>query len=240
MKDAAPQNKTRRRRMLWAAVLFLLLLMAFAFNVWLWASWADPARLPPLRDGDIVFNTSTSRQSLAVGLATQSLLTHVGFIRHRADVPYAIEAGSSTREIPLTDWIGEGHGGRLLLMRPDALAPAQFSAVARFGEKHFGKPYDIFFAPGHDAFYCSELVHDAYAAAGVTLGRVQKLRDLHLTTAPVRKLIGARWARHPRCKNGAAQDAEECLSLIGALDIVTPVSIARDESLRTVYSNYPF
>jgi hypothetical protein len=240
MTDAVPQNKTRRRRMLWAAVLFAPLLAVLGVNVWLWASWADPARLPLLKDGDVVFNTSTSRQSLAVGLATRSLLTHVGFIRHRADIPYVIEAGSMTREIPLADWIGEGYGGRRLVMRRDALQSAQFSAAVRFGEKHFGKPYDIFFAPGHDAFYCSELVHDAYAAAGVTLGRVQKLRDLHLTSAPVRKLIGERWARHPRCKNGAAKDADDCLSQIGALDIVTPVSIARDKSLRSVYSNYLF
>ncbi|MDP2205076.1 MAG: YiiX/YebB-like N1pC/P60 family cysteine hydrolase [Alphaproteobacteria bacterium] len=240
MTDAAPQNKNRRRRMLWAAVLLAPLLMVFAVYLWLWTSWADTARLPPLRDGDVVFNTSTSRQSLAVGLATQSLLTHVGFIRHRADVPYVIEASSMTGEMPLTDWIGEGYGGRLLVMRPEALEPAQFSAAARFGEAHFGKPYDIFFAPGHDAFYCSELVHDAFAAGGVTLGRVQKLRDLHLTSAPVRRLIGERWARHPHCKDGAAKDADDCLSVIGTLDIVTPVSLARDKSLHTVYSNYPF
>jgi len=240
MIDAAPQNKNRRRRKIWAAVLFVPLFLGVTFYVWFLASWANAARLPPLRDGDIVFNTSTSPQSLAVGLATQSLLTHVGFIRHRDDVPYVIEASRITGEIQLTTWISEGYGGRLLVMRPETLAPAQFAAAARFGEKHFGKPYDIFFAPGHDAFYCSELVYDAFAAGGVTLGRVQKLRDLHLTSAPVRELIGARWARHPRCKDGAAKDADDCLSMIGALDIVTPVSLARDKSLRVVYSNYLF
>lgn len=240
MTDAAAQTKNRRRKIIWAAVLFVPLLMAAAFQIWLVLSWATPARLPALLDGDVVFNTSTSRQSLAVGLATQSLLTHVGFIRHRGDAPYVIEASASTREIPLAAWIDEGHSGRLLVMRAEGLAPAQFAAAARFGEKHFGKPYDIFFAPGHDAFYCSELVHDAFAAAGVTLGRVQQLRDLRLTSAPVRKLIGERWTRHPRCRDGKAKNAQDCLSQIGALDIVTPVSIARDRALHTIYSNYPF
>lgn len=240
MTDAAPQKKNRRRTLLWAAVFFVPLLAALALHLWLLASWANVTRLPLLKDGDIVFNTSTSQQSLAVGLATQSLLTHVGFIRHRDGIAYVIEAVGPTREIPLSEWIGSGLAGRLLVMRPEGLDPAQFAAAARFGEKHFGKPYDIFFAPGHDAFYCSELVHDAYTAAGVTLGRVQKLRDLRLTSAPVRRLIGERWARHPQCRDGKAKTASDCLSMIGALDIITPVSIAHDKSLRSLYSNYPF
>ncbi|MDY0008789.1 MAG: YiiX/YebB-like N1pC/P60 family cysteine hydrolase [Bdellovibrionales bacterium] len=240
MTGAARQDKNRRRKKIWAAVFFVPVLAGLGFYIWFSLSWARVEKLPPLQNGDVVFNTSTSRQSLAVGLATRSFLTHVGFIRMQGGVPHVIEASATTREIPLAAWIDTGIGGRILVMRPAALTPAQFTAAARFGEKHFGKPYDIFFAPGHDRFYCSELVHDAYAAAGVSLGRVEKLRDLHLTSAPVRTLIGERWARHPQCKDGRAANAAACLALIEKLDIVMPVSIADDAALQTIYSNYPF
>jgi len=239
MKDAAPQNKNRRRAIIRAAVLFLLVLPA-AFALWLKLTWVDAARLPALRDGDIVFNTSSSRQSLAIGIATRSWLTHVGFVRMTDGAPFVIESSSAVREIPFDEWLETGVAGRLLVMRRADLTPEQIATATRWSRRHFGKPYDIFFAPGHDAFYCSELVGDAFRAAGVKLGTVQKLGDLHLTSSPVRNLIGERWARHPRCKEGQARDAQECLGIIGALDILTPVSIAQDPALEEIYSNYLF
>lgn len=233
------QRKIRRRNLFWAAVLFFVALPA-VFALWLKWSWVDVSRLPDLRDGDIVFNTSPSRQSLAVGLATRSWLTHVGFVRIEDDKAFVIEATATTRKIPFTEWVAQGVGGRLKIMRRPDMKPAQVARAAEWSAPHFGKTYDIFFAPGHDQFYCSELVHDAFAAAGVRLGKVQKLRDLHLTSAPVKKLIGERWPRHPRCANGQAADAQGCMAIIGELDIITPVSIADDKSLRIVYSNYLF
>lgn len=233
------QNKIRRRNLFWAAVLFFVALPA-VFALWLKWSWVDISRLPDLRDGDIVFNTSPSRQTLAVGLATRSWLTHVGFVRIEGDDVFVIEASDTTRKITFADWVAEGVGGRLKIMRLPDMQPAQVDRAAEWSAQHFGKSYDIFFAPGHNQFYCSELVHDAFSAAGVQLGTVQKLRDLHLTSAPVQKLIGERWARHPRCSGGQADNAQACMAIIGDLDIITPVSIADDKSLRTVYSNYLF
>lgn len=238
MPDANPQNKTRRRKIFRAAVLFAAALPA-VFALWLKISWVDLARLPDLRDGDIVFNTSPSRQTLAVGLATRSWLTHTGFVRIENGNAYVVEASATTREVPFADWVAEGMSGRLKIMRLPAMTSAQVDTAAEWSRRHFGKPYDLFFAPGHERFYCSELVHDAFGAAGVTLGRVQKLRDLRLTSAPVRKLIGERWARHPHCAHGQALDAQSCMEMIGDLDIITPVSIADDPALATVYSNYP-
>ena len=233
------QNKIRRRNLFWAAVLFFVALPA-VFGLWLKWSWVDISRLPAVQDGDIVFNTSPSRQSLAVGIATRSWLTHVGFVRTEGDDIFVIEASDTTRKIPFADWVAEGMGGRLKIMRLPGMKADAVDKAAAWSGQHFGKTYDIFFAPGHDQFYCSELVHDAFAAAGVTLGTVQKLRDLHLTSAPVQKLIGERWARHPRCNHGQAKDAQACMAIIGDLDIITPARIADDKSLRIVYSNYLF
>lgn len=235
----ADQNKNRRRSLLLAAF-FVVLVLPAIFALWLKASWVDLARLPALHDGDIVFNTSPSQQSLAVGIATRSWLTHVGFVKIENDKAYVIEASATTRKVRFDDWVAEGIGGRLKIMRRDAMTTAEVDKAAAWSARHFGKPYDIFFAPGHDRFYCSELVADAFAAAGVTLGQRQKLRDLHLASAPVQKLIGERWSRHPRCANGQASDAQSCMAIIGDLDIITPVSIADDPALHIVYSNYLF
>lgn len=232
-------NKNRCRRIIRAAV-FILLLSPAVLALWLKLSWVGVTALPPLRDGDIVFNTSPSRQSLAVGIATRSWLTHVGFVRIENDKPYVIEASATTRKVPFADWVAESIGGRLKIMRSDDMTAAQVDKAVQWSARHFGKPYDIFFAPGHDRFYCSELVGDAFAAAGVTLGTRQKLRDLHLTSAPVQKLIGERWSRHPHCTHGKAQDVQSCMDLIGDLEIITPVSIADDPALHIVYSNYLF
>ena len=39
-----------------------------------------PAALPPLQSGDLVFQTSRSRQSAAIQAATHSPLSHVGLV----------------------------------------------------------------------------------------------------------------------------------------------------------------
>lgn len=239
MTAPAADNKNRRRKIILAAVFVVPFAALFAFMLWLYASWATPERLPSLREGDIVFNTSRARQSLAVGIATGSPLTHVGFIRYKNGKPYVMEASATTREIPLAAWIETGWAGRLLVLRVPDMLHTKAAAAIRWAEKNFGRPYDIFFAPGHDAFYCSEFVAAAFDAAGLTLGETQTLADLHLTSAPVRALIGERWQRHPRCKNEQAKDAGDCLRQIGALDIITPVSMARDAGLVKIYSNYP-
>ncbi|MBW7910801.1 MAG: peptidoglycan peptidase [Alphaproteobacteria bacterium] len=239
MTAADADIKNRRRKIL-AAVFIVPLLVLAGLTLWGYLSWATPAVLPPLRDGDIVFNTSRARQTLAVGIATGSPLTHVGFIRHKNGVPYVMEASADTRETPLGAWIETGFAGRLLVLRLPDVPSAKSAAAIRWAEKNFGRPYDIFFAPGHDAFYCSEFVEAAFAAAGLQLGKTETLAQLHLTSAPVRALIGERWQRHPRCKGGQAKGADDCLSKIGALDIITPVSIARDAALVRVYSNYLF
>lgn len=53
-----------------------------------------------------------------------------------------------------------------------------------------GRPYDLRFAWGTEAIYCSELVWLAYHdALGVEVGRLGRLRDFNLNSPDARKLI---------------------------------------------------
>jgi len=100
-----------------------------------------------------------------------------------------------------------------------------------------GRPYDLFFSFDNREIYCSELAWLAYGAAKLLVGKVQKVRDLHVSNALADRLIAARSGRDSACDG---LGAEACKAVILNRDLVTPVSIARDRNLRQVYTNYPF
>ncbi|OLP62394.1 hypothetical protein BJF93_23335 [Xaviernesmea oryzae] len=194
--------------------------------------------LPPLDDGDLIFQTSTSSQSLAILMATASTYTHMGIIRHRAGQLVVIEAAGRVRETPLDAWIARGLFKRVAIYRDPALTPAQVETVLTSAGGLYGRPYDIFFSFENDAIYCSELPYRAYQAAGIELGRVQTVSELNMDNVAVKSLIRKRWQSHAPCKeNGFGFD--QCYAAILQQTLITPVSIADDKRLRLVFSNYP-
>ena len=66
----------------------------------------------PLRDGDIIFHTSRSGQSLAIQRATHSPLSHVGLVFFRDGKPFVLEAVATVRYTPLAQWTVRGHGAQ--------------------------------------------------------------------------------------------------------------------------------
>lgn len=94
------------------------------------------ARAEPLRDGDIIFHTSRSAQSVAIQRATHSPCSHVGvvFIRDRQALPVrshrrVAEAG----DFDLTDpavraKMRERYGNRIALDEPVISPGAQFDS----------------------------------------------------------------------------------------------------------------
>jgi hypothetical protein len=182
------------------------------------ASAPTQADDPVLQAGDVVFHTSRSRQSAAIGLATRSPWTHVGVVdAGPGGKPVVIEA---IGRVSATDWRtfrGRGHGD-VLVLRPrglDARARARVVAEAR---RFLGRSYDARFGWGDDRLYCSELVAKAFArGAKVELGKKERLGDLRI--GGLEPAIRERWGgRVPR-----------------DLRLVTPASIAADEDLERVY-----
>jgi len=64
----------------------------------------------PLRDGDIVFQTSRSAQSIAIQKATHSKYSHMRIIFFRDGKPYVYEAIKTVQHTPLNKWIARGDG----------------------------------------------------------------------------------------------------------------------------------
>src|SRR6185436_16779752 len=72
---------------------------------------------PPVMNGDIIFHTSRSSQSVAVQRATGSRYSHMGVILFREGKPFVFEAVSPVKHTPLAEWIKRGEGGHYVVKR---------------------------------------------------------------------------------------------------------------------------
>src|SRR6187431_2877016 len=68
-------------------------------------------------NGDIVFQTSRSAQSLAVQLATKSPYSHMGIVYLRDGTPFVFEAVQPVKLTPLAAWVERGEKGRFVVKR---------------------------------------------------------------------------------------------------------------------------
>ncbi|MGE6763899.1 YiiX/YebB-like N1pC/P60 family cysteine hydrolase [Corallococcus interemptor] len=187
---------------------------------------AAPRRVEGLaakvRTGDVVFQTSGSRQSKAIQVATHSPLSHVGLVEVTPQGVFVVEAVQPVKRTPFQQWKARGVKGRFLVMRPQGVDDAAKARAVAEAKRHLGKPYDALFGWGDEAMYCSELVRKAYAAgAGVEYGRMERLGDLDV--AGLKQEIAERY------RGPVPVD----------LELVTPASLAADGRLAVVYSDFP-
>jgi hypothetical protein len=154
-----------------------------------------------LRDGDIIFQTSKSGQSLAIQRATGSSFSHMGLIVHRGGKPFVLEASATVRFTPLQTWIDRGEGHHYVVKRlRDAAAritPAVLDKARAAARQLEGKKYDLTFEWSDERMYCSELVWKIYQRAlGVELGALQKLREFRLDDPVVKAKLRERYGKH--------------------------------------------
>lgn len=177
----------------------------------------------PFKDGDIILQTSQSRQSEAIRLATNSKWTHCGILVHRSGVPWVYEANGPVGYRTLSDFISSGVGGKYLVLRyRKALSAGDLERLQAAGAYFYGRPYDSYFGWDDSRIYCSELVFKIFQKGlGVSVGRKQKLCDFRLGDPRVQKILRQRY--------GGAVPLEET--------VVSPASIATSPELKTVYQN---
>src|SRR3989337_619781 len=161
-------------------------------------SWRGESLSLQLRDGDIIFQTSRSAQSIAVQNATHSKYSHVGIIFFRDGKPYVFEAIKTVQYTPLDKWIARGDGGHYIVKRlreaDGILTPNAVTKLRLVAKKFQGRPYDLTFEWSDDRIYCSELVWKIYdRGIGVQVGRVQKLRDFDLSDPVVKAKMQERY-----------------------------------------------
>lgn len=154
--------------------------------------------MPPVRDGDVIFQTSHSSQSLAIQRATGSPYSHMGLVLLRDGKPYVFEAIATVRFTPLDRWIARGVGHHFVLKRlrnaDTVLDAAAINKLRIAAEQFSGRPYDLSFDWSDDRMYCSELVWKAYdRGLGIQIGALQTIRDFKLTDPAVRAKLRERY-----------------------------------------------
>jgi hypothetical protein len=167
-------------------VLFLLLILPW------------PALGSQFREGDIVFHTSASSQSLAIQIATGSPYSHMGIVFRRRGEMFVLEAVQPVRYTPLEDWIRRGKGSHVVVKRlKDAGAVLTHETLQKMksaGEGFLGKDYDLAFGWSDERLYCSELVWKIYRrGAGIELGSLRRLRDFDLSHPLVQEKLKERY-----------------------------------------------
>jgi len=151
-----------------------------------------------LRDGDIVFQTSRSGQSVAIQRATHSPYSHVGIVFLRDGKPYVLEAVATVRYTPLDTWIARGDGGHYVVKRlARPLTAIEDNRLKQAAGSYEGRSYDLYFEWSNERIYCSELVWKIYRdAVDLKLGKLQKLREFDLADPIVKTRMRERYGAH--------------------------------------------
>ena len=109
-----------------------------------------------LKEGDIIFHTSKSKQSPLIQYATMSTLSHCGIIVEKKDGLYVLEATGTLCLTPLDQFINRGKGKKWCAKRV-------IDEPIKIKYKHLlGKKYDLSFKKDNNLYYCSELVWYIY------------------------------------------------------------------------------
>ncbi len=152
-----------------------------------------------LKDGDIIFHTSTSSQSKAIALATNSNYTHMGIIFNYQEKLMVFEAVNPVKITPLTDWIKRGKNSAFVVKRlknHEGFSALEKMKLKKQGLKHLGKPYDLLFEWSDEKMYCSELVYKIYKEAlGVELCPLEQIKDFDLSHPEVQSKIKERYKK---------------------------------------------
>lgn len=177
-------------------------------------------------DGDIVFQTSRSAQSMAIQLATQSPYSHMGIVYIRGGEPFVFEAVQPVKLTPLAAWIERGENGHFVAKRVKGFGTlvkgGTMQRMQNVGESLAGKDYDPYFEWSDERIYCSELVWKIFdRGAGVQLGELQTIADFDLSHPAVQAKIRERY--------GDRIPLDEI--------VVSPAAIFDAPLLETVYEN---
>jgi hypothetical protein len=179
-----------------------------------------------LRDGDLIFQTSLSRQSVAIQLATKSKYSHCGLIYKDGEDYYVFEAVQPVKLTPLDKWIAKGKNGKYVIKRlknaDKVLTPSTLAKMKQAGEKFKGKNYDLTFEWSDDKIYCSELIWKIYKrATGLEIGKPDKLSDFDMNNDAVKQKMKERY--------GEKIPMDEI--------VISPAAIFESELLKTVKQN---
>lgn len=151
-----------------------------------------------LLNGDIVFQSSKSGQSLAVQLATHSPYSHCGIVFIEKGEYYVYEAVQPVKRTPLKEWADHGDERKYVVKRlkeaDKYLTDASVAEMKRLIKDMLGKNYDLAFEWSDERIYCSEFVWKLYKrACQLEVGQLQHLGDFDLSHPAVQRIVKERY-----------------------------------------------
>jgi uncharacterized protein YycO len=154
-----------------------------------------------IQEGDLIFQSSTSNQSKAIQLATNSTFSHCGIIFKNGNEFVVYEAVQPVKKTPLKKWISHGKNKMFALKRlknsDQILTKVNIEKMKNVANKFIGKNYDVTFEWSDDKIYCSELIWKVYdRAIGIQVGKLQKLSEFDLSSQLVKQKMKERYGNN--------------------------------------------
>lgn len=180
-----------------------------------------------VQDGDIIFQTSESKQCEAVRIATNSKFSHCGIIFFINDRKFVFEAVQPVKITLLNEWIKHGKENKYVVKRlknaEKVLTSNILQKMKDYGQQFNGNEYDAYFEWTDNRIYCSELVWKIYkTGADIELCPLQELKDFNLKDERVQKILKERYGNDiPLTEK-----------------VVSPSNLADSNLLKTVIDTY--
>ncbi|MGQ7944610.1 YiiX family permuted papain-like enzyme [Flavobacterium sp. WC2509] len=154
--------------------------------------------LDKIQEGDMIFQTSQSKQAEAIQIATNSKFSHCGIIFIEKGKKYVFEAVQPVKFTPLEAWITRGKENHFVVTRlknASTILNAQtIQKMKVYGKSLNNKEYDRYFGWSDDKLYCSELIWKIYKnGAGIELCPLQKLKDFNLKDIRVQAILAEKY-----------------------------------------------
>ncbi len=134
------------------------------------------------KEGDIIFQSSMSGQSMAIQLATGSKYSHVGMLFKEKNKWFVYEAIQPVCVTPIEQWINRGDNNHYVVKRlsnaDSLLSPEVIGQMKSIAKKYIGENYDIYFEWSDENIYCSELVWKIFKqTTDLEIGKLQALKE---------------------------------------------------------------
>jgi len=177
------------------------------------------------KDGDLIFQTSVSAQSMAIQLATHSSYSHCGILFKEDGEWWVFEAVQPVGRCRLKDWTRRGKENVFVVKRlkqDEVLTKQVLDSMRSIAGTWFRRDFDPFFEWSDARLYCSELIWKLYErTTGLQIGELQQLQDLDLSAPQVQEIMYARYKNNPPMSE----------------KLITPVAMFRSPLLETVSVN---
>lgn len=205
------------------AITFLLISLIFiSFNC-----KENNTRSITFQNGDIIFQSSQSKQCEAVKIATNSKFSHCGIIYIENGKTYVYEAVQPVKMTLFEDWISHGKDSKYVVQRlknaDKILTKEVIEKMKTYGKTFNNKDYDVYFEWSDEKIYCSELVWKIYKnGANIELCNTKKLKDFNLDSPIVKSIMKERYGNKIPYNEA----------------VVAPSQLYESEMVETIFNNF--